>query len=32
MLREEFYWYIANQTELIKIYDGKYLAIKDKFF
>ena len=30
MLREEFYWYIANQSELVKIYNGKYLVIKDK--
>ena len=30
MLREEFYWYIGNQAELVKKYNGKYLVIKDR--
>ncbi|MDR0810759.1 MAG: hypothetical protein LBN23_00560 [Paludibacter sp.] len=28
-LREEFDFYIKNQDELVKMYNGKYLVIKD---
>jgi len=30
MLDKEFYWYLANQDELVEKYNGKYLLIKDK--
>jgi hypothetical protein len=29
MLKELFQWYLDNQAELVKQYNGKYLAIKD---
>ena len=28
-LREAFEWYLANQEDLVKQYDGKVIAIKD---
>ena len=28
-LKKNFYYYIANQNELVSKYDGKYLVIKD---
>ena len=28
-LQELFYWFIDNQEELVKQYNGKYLIIKD---
>lgn len=28
-LEKEFEWYLANQTELVKKYDGKFVVIKD---
>jgi hypothetical protein len=30
MLQEQFNWYIANQEELVKKYNGKVIVIKDK--
>lgn len=30
MLKEDFEFYLNNQAELVKKYNGKYLAIKDK--
>jgi hypothetical protein len=29
MLKELFEWYLTNQTELVKKYNGKFLVIKD---
>jgi hypothetical protein len=29
MLQKEFQYYLDNQNELVKKYDGKYLVIKD---
>ena len=29
LLKKNFYYYIANQNELVSKYDGKYLVIKD---
>ena len=29
LLKKNFYYYIANQDELVSKYDGKYLVIKD---
>ena len=28
LLKSEFEWYLSNQKELVKKYDGKYLVIK----
>lgn len=28
LLKSEFEWYLANQKELVKKYNGKYLVIK----
>ncbi|KAA6327343.1 hypothetical protein EZS27_023668 [termite gut metagenome] len=30
MLEEQFNWYIENQEELVKKYNGKVIVIKDK--
>ena len=30
MLEKEFKYYIDNQKELVKKYDGRYIVIKDK--
>lgn len=30
MLKKEFEYYLANQSELVKTYNGKYLVIKDQ--
>ena len=30
MLIQNFYYYLANQDELVKQYNGKYLVISDK--
>jgi hypothetical protein len=30
MLVNNFYWYLANQDELVKTYNGKHLVIVDK--
>jgi hypothetical protein len=30
MLNKEFEYYLDNQDELVKLYNGKYLIIKDK--
>jgi len=30
MLEKEFKYYLDNQTELVKVYNGKYLLIKDQ--
>ncbi|KAA6300592.1 MAG: hypothetical protein EZS26_003252 [Candidatus Ordinivivax streblomastigis] len=30
MLQEQFNWYIENQEELVKKYNGKVIVIKDK--
>jgi len=30
MLKKEFEYYLDNQDELVKIYNGKYLVIKDE--
>ena len=30
MLVQNFYYYLANQDELVKQYNGKYLVISDK--
>ncbi|PKP12007.1 MAG: hypothetical protein CVU09_00465 [Bacteroidetes bacterium HGW-Bacteroidetes-4] len=30
MLKEEFKYYLENQKELVKLYQGKFLVIKDK--
>lgn len=32
MLKKEFEWYLANQNELVKKYNGKVLVIKDQTF
>lgn len=29
MLKELFQWYLENQADLVKKYNGKYLVIKD---
>lgn len=29
LLKSEFEWYLSNQDELVKKYNGKYLVIKD---
>ena len=29
-LKKEFEWYLENQAELVKKYDGKVLVIKDQ--
>lgn len=29
-LKREFDWYIANQGELVKKYNGRFVAIKDR--
>lgn len=29
MLKDLFQWYLDNQAELVKEYNGKYLVIKD---
>jgi hypothetical protein len=29
MLKELFQWYLDHQTELVEVYNGKYLVIKD---
>lgn len=29
MLKDLFQWYLDNQAELVKEYEGKYLVIKD---
>jgi hypothetical protein len=29
MVKEEFHWYLSNQNELVKKYNGKVLVIKD---
>lgn len=29
MLKQLFEWYLQNQTELVKLYNGKFLVIKD---
>lgn len=29
MLKELFQWYLDNQAELVKKYNGRYLVIKD---
>lgn len=29
MLKELFQWYLENQSELVKEYNGRYLVIKD---
>lgn len=30
MLKEQFNWYLENQSDLVKKYNGKFLVIKDK--
>ena len=30
MLIQNFYYYLANQDELVRQYNGKYLVISDK--
>ncbi|MDD4032006.1 MAG: hypothetical protein PHS48_02040 [Bacteroidales bacterium] len=30
MLKDQFIWYLENQSELVKKYNGKFLVIKDK--
>jgi hypothetical protein len=30
MLIQNFYYYLANQDELVRMYNGKYLVISDK--
>lgn len=30
MLKDQFNWYLENQSELVKKYNGKFLVIKDK--
>lgn len=30
MLKEEFEYYLANQEEFVKQYEGKFLVIKDR--
>jgi hypothetical protein len=30
MLEQEFKWYLHNQNDLVKIYNGKVLVIKDE--
>lgn len=30
MLEKEFQYYLDHQTELVKVYNGKYLVIKDE--
>jgi hypothetical protein len=30
MLQEQFFWYLDNQDELVKKYNGKFIVIKDK--
>ena len=29
-LEEEFNWYLANQDELVKSYDGKFIVIREQ--
>ena len=30
MLQEQFNWFLENQSDLVKKYNGKFLVIKDK--
>lgn len=30
MLKDQFNWYLENQSDLVKKYNGKFLVIKDK--
>lgn len=30
MLKEEFEYYLANQNELVKVYYGKFIVIKEQ--
>lgn len=30
MLKEQFQWYLENQSELVNKYNGKFIVIKDK--
>lgn len=29
-LEKEFHWYLTNQDELVKSYDGKFIVIKEQ--